>query len=213
MRSARPPAEVRDIGVLGEEIAPFLYRLRAEHPKRFDAVRRTLRSLIPTVEDLAVDLDKRRGTLDILVRQANVDYSSRIVSEGTLRVLALCAIAANPWSGSLLAFEEPENGVHPRRLELIVKLLTSLALDQGRQVVVTTHSTLLCDAVLKEYRAKPRDISLLRVHRGDNGTAVEPFDDDAAGPLFREPEIAQALTAPCEDGLFESMMLRGMLDE
>ncbi len=45
MRSARPPADVRDIGVLGEDIAPFLYRLRAEKPKHFEAVKRTLRSL------------------------------------------------------------------------------------------------------------------------------------------------------------------------
>jgi hypothetical protein len=59
-----------------------------------------------------------------------------------LRVLALCAIAVNPWNGPLSAFEEPENGVHPRRLELIADLLTSLALEQGRQLVVTSHSPL-----------------------------------------------------------------------
>ena len=53
MRSARPPAEAYDIGVLGESIAPFLYRLRAENPKHFDAIKRTLRTLIPGVEDLA----------------------------------------------------------------------------------------------------------------------------------------------------------------
>lgn len=94
MRSARPPADVRDIGVLGEDIAPFLYRLRGESPKHFEAAKRTLRSLIPSVEDLAVDLDKRRGTLDIQVKQAGTDFSSRIVSEGTLRVLKTVFIPA-----------------------------------------------------------------------------------------------------------------------
>jgi predicted ATPase len=147
MRTARPPSEADDIGVLGENIAPFLYRLRAEHPKHFDAVRRTLCSLVPSVEDLRVDLDKQRGTLDVQVRQDGMEFSSRIVSEGTLRVLALCAIAANPWARTLLAFEEPENGVHPRRLELIAELLTSLAVEHKRQVIITTHSPLFCDAV------------------------------------------------------------------
>src|SRR3989304_3382682 len=118
MRSAKPPSDVRDIGVLGEDIAPFLYRLRAENSKYFEAVKRTLRSLIPSVEDLSVDLDKRRGTLDIQVRQGGIYFSSRIVSEGTLRVLALCALAVNPWSGSLLAFEEPENGVDRKSTRL-----------------------------------------------------------------------------------------------
>jgi predicted ATPase len=97
MRSAKSPAEVSDIGVLGEDIAPFLYRLRAEHLKNFEAGKRTLRSVVPSIEDFEIDLDKRRGTLDILIRQNGIDFSSRIISEGTLRVLALCAIAANPW--------------------------------------------------------------------------------------------------------------------
>ncbi len=211
MRSAQPPSDVRDIGVLGSDIAPFLYRLQAEHPKLFAAVSRTLRSIVPSVQELTVDLDKRRGTLDILIRQAGVDCSSRIVSEGTLRVLALCAIAVNPWGGSLLAFEEPENGVHPRRLELIAQLLLSLALDQGRQVVVTTHSPLFCDAVLKGSRARTEDVGLFNVRRDGAATIVSAFD--VCGPLFKDQEITRALTAGTEDGLFESLLLRGLLDE
>jgi predicted ATPase len=211
MRGAQPPSDVRDVGVLGGEIAPFLYRLRAEHPKYFQALSRTLRSIVPSVEELTVDLDKRRGTLDILIRQGGIDYSSRIVSEGTLRVLALCAIAVNPWGGSLLAFEEPENGVHPRRLELIAQLLLSLALEQGRQVVVTTHSPLFCDAVLRGARSRPGDIGLFNVRREGQATVVQPFD--VTGPLFKDPEIAAAFTTGTEAGLFESLLLRGMLGE
>lgn len=211
MRTAQPPSDVKDIGVLGGDIAPFLYRLRADRGKHFEAVKRTLRSIVPSVEELAVDLDRKRGTLDILIRQDGVDYSSRIVSEGTLRVLALCAIAVNPWGGSLLAFEEPENGVHPRRLDLIAQLLLSLALEQGRQVVVTTHSPLFCDAVLRGARTQPKAIGLFNVRREGLATVVRPFD--VSGPLFKDQEIADALTAGTEDGLFESLLLRGMLDE
>jgi len=211
MRLARPPSEVGEIGVLGEHIAPFLYRLYAEKPKHFEAVRRTLRSLVPSVEDLSVDLDKQRGTLDIRVRQDGIEFSSRIVSEGTLRVLALCAIAANPWSGGLLAFEEPENGVHPRRLELIAELLMNLALEQARQLVVTTHSPLFCDAVLKQARTSASEVAMLNVRRSGGYTEIKPFE--VTGPLFKDQELAQALTAGTEDGLFEGLMMRGMLDE
>ena len=211
MRVARPPSEVDDIGVLGENIAPFLYRLSAEQPKHFLAVRRTLRALVPSVDDLRVDLDKQRGTLDIQVRQDGIEFSSRIVSEGTLRVLALCSIAANPWARSLLAFEEPENGVHPRRLELIADLLTSLAVDHKHQLIVTTHSPLFCDAVLRRARAKPSEIALLNVRRSGGQTEVKPFD--VTGPLFSDQEIARALTSRGEDGLFESLILRGLIDE
>jgi predicted ATPase len=211
MREARPPSGVDDIGVRGGDIAPFLYRLRAEYPKHFQAIVRTLQSLVPSVEDLTVDLDERRGTLDILVRQSGVEYSSRIVSDGTLRVLALCAIVVNPWGGSLLAFEEPENGIHPRRIELIAQLLLSLALEQGRQVIVTTHSPLFCDAVLKGACSRPDGVGLFNVRRDGQATVVEPFP--ITGHLFKDHEIAAALTTATEDSLFESLLLRGMLDE
>jgi len=211
MRSARPPAQVSDIGVLGEDIAPFLHRLAHEDPKRFSAVKRTLRALVPSVEDLSIDLDRRRGTLDIQVRQFGTLFSSRIISEGTLRVLALCAIAANPWTGSLLAFEEPENGVHSRRLELIAQLLISLALVQGRQVIVTTHSPLFCDAILKEARRHPEQIAMINTRHGRGGTEVRPFDIGTL--LLTGSKIAASLTPPVEDGLFENLILRGLLDD
>ena len=140
-----------------------------------------------------------------------MEYSSRIVSEGTLRVLALCAIAVNPWGGSLLAFEEPENGVHPRRLDLIARLLLSLASAGGRQVIVTTHSPLFCDAVLKHASSTADDVGLFNVRRVGQATAVEPFD--AAGPLCKDAGIAAALTSRAEDGLFENLLLRGLIDE
>lgn len=126
-------------------------------------------------------------------------------------MLALCAIAVNPWGGSLLAFEEPENGVHPRRLELIAELLLSLALEQQRQVIVTTHSPLFCDAVLRRARSQPDEIGRFNVQRSGRATVVRPFD--VTGPLYQDDEVAAALTAGSEDGLFQGLILRGMLDD
>jgi len=213
MRVARPPADVFDIGVLGENIAPFLFKLRAKEPKCFDAISRTLRQIIPSVQRLDIDLDKDRGTLDLVVRQGGIDYSSRIISEGTLRVLALCAIAVNPWGGDLIAFEEPENGVHPRRLELIAKLLLSMSATQERprQLVVTTHSPLFCDALLKENGVGREGVGLFNVRREGESTIVSPFD--VTGPLFTDSEIAAALASRTEDGRFEGLVLRGLIDE
>ncbi len=210
MRAARPPSEVDDIGVLGQEIAPFLYRLQAERPKHFEAVRRTVRALVPAVDDVLVDLDKRRGTLDIQVRQEGVLFSSRIVSEGTLRALALAAVAANPWGGSLLAFEEPENGVHPRRLDLIAQLLVTVATDRKRQVIVTTHSPRFCDVMLGLSRRHEDDIAMLNTRHLGGQTEIKRFD--VSGPLFTDQEINRALTNRAEESVFEGLILRGLLD-
>ena len=210
MRAEISPADVYDIDIHGANIAPFLYKLQADYPKHFEAVSRALRSIVPSVEGLIVELDERRGTLNLLVRQSGVEYSSRVLSEGTLRVLALCAITVNPWVGSLVALEEPENGVHPRRLELIAQLLVSLADQAGHQVVVTTHSPIFVDAVLKAKRTAS-EVGLLNVRRQADSTVIEPFD--VSGPLFHQAEVDQALASPAHDGSFESRLLRGWINE
>ena len=211
MRTEMPPMDVTDIGVFGQYLIPFLYKLKRQRPGHLEAVRRTMRSIVPSISGLSVDLDAR-GMLRFFIRQDDLAFSSRIVSEGTLRVLALCALSVNPWNGTLLAIEEPENDVHPRRVELIAKMLTSLALDHHRQVVVTTHSPIFCDAVLKEARSRATDsIGLFNVRRDGAGTKVEPFETN--GALFDDPEIAEALAMPTEDHVFESLILSGFIDE
>jgi len=212
MREPQPPREVSDIGPRGEWIAPFLYRLKESeaHRKYFHAIGRALKSAIPTIEDLDVDLDPRRGTLDIVIRQDGTPYSSRVVSEGTLRVLALCCLAGNPWPGELIAFEEPENGVHPRRIEVIADLLASMA-EQGRsQVVVTTHSPTLITAMWRRAKKAPRKIKMFRCFQEGRATRVKPFD--VAGPLFEDAEIRASLTSPEDADLVEAALLRGWLD-
>jgi predicted ATPase len=211
MRRAVPPKEVKEIGPLGEDLAPFLYRLRySEYEKYFRAIERTLKSIIPSVEDLTVDLDKKRGTLDIQIAQDGTPFSSRIISEGTLRVLALCAIAANPWPGSLVAFEEPENGVHPRRLELIARLLGSMTINQGQQVIVTTHSPLFCQKILALQRDHPKKVALLIMRQKEGMSRCEPFQ--SVGPLFEDQQIKAALSSQYENGWFEGLVLRGLVD-
>ena len=212
MRAETAPLEATDIGTRGEHLVPFLYNLKAQHRKHFDALVRTARTIIPGLDAIDVELDTRRGTLDLSVSQNGTPYSSRVVSEGTLRVIALCAIIVNPKQPSLIALEEPENGVHPRRVELIAEMLTNLALQRRRQVIVTTHSPVFCNAVLREARARESDeIGMIGVRRDGSRTEVRPLD--LGGPLFNDPEVADALKGPVEDHLFESLILSGFIDE
>ena len=212
MRRSAPPREVTDIGSLGDDLAPFLYRLRysSENKRYFDAVIRTLRSVIPSVEALDVDLDDKRGTLDIQIIQNGVTFSSRIISEGTLRVLALCTIVANPWPGALVAFEEPENGVHPRRLELVARLLGSLAIKQGQQVIITTHSPRFCQEILAIKAEYGEEVGLFVIRQERGITKCSRFEPK--GPLFDDKEVLEALTSPKENGWFEGLVLRGFVD-
>lgn len=208
MRQAAPPREVSDIGVLGENIAPFLYGLRTNEPKRFSAIRRALRSVIPAVGALDVDLDTSRGTLDIQIEQNGTLFSSRIVSEGTLRVLALCTIAVTAEKG-LIAFEEPENGVQPQRLGHIASLLSDAASRGGAQIVVTTHSPEFIAAMLDHARKEDADIGLFSVSSDGRSTLVKRLMDFG---LWESPAIAQLLDEPDDLDKVAAVARRGWLD-
>jgi predicted ATPase len=216
MRSPQPPRDVNDIGPSGELIAPFLYRLKGsqQHGRSFQAVARALRTAIPSIEHLDVDLDPERGTIDLRIHQQGTEFSSRVVSEGTLRILALCAIAANPWPARLIAFEEPENGVHPRRIEVVADLLLSVAEMHERQVVVTTHSPTFVAAMIERQRRHPDAIALVRCIQEGRATRVEEFRDPL--PLMQDDEIKAALTGSDDtaetERVLSALLRQGWLD-
>lgn len=211
MRAPQPPKETNDIGPRGELLAPFLYRLKVnpDFAANYAAISRVLHAAVPTIEGLDVDLDPQRGTLDIVIRQDGTPYSSRVVSEGTLRVLALCAIAGNPWPSTLVAFEEPENGVHPRRIEVIADLLLSMVRSRERQVLVTTHSPTLVAAFARRQRETKELVALYLCSQGGRATSFGAFD--SSGPLFDDQEIRDSLLGHEDEALVQSALLRGWL--
>ncbi len=67
-------------------------------------------------------------------------------SDGTLLVLAYLAVLYLPQPPRLLLVEEPENGIHPKRLRDILTILRELIHEQSHtQVVLTTHSPYVVD--------------------------------------------------------------------
>lgn len=214
MRRAAPPSEAADIGSSGEHLAAFLYRLKQapELRPRFEAVVRAVRQVIPAVRSVDVELDTRRGTLDLLVEQQGVWFSSRVVSEGTLRILALACIAASAAPAGLVAFEEPENGVHPRRIEIVARLLTAAA-DRS-QVVVTTHSPTFLAEMLRISResenGRASGIVIFACSLEGGKTVLRPFQDP--GPLLTETGIAAALAERSEEAALEAAYAAGWLD-
>ena len=70
---------------------------------------------------------------------------SNRLSDGTLKFLCLMAVLLNPRPPLLICIEEPELGLHPDAVQLVVEALMEAA---GRmQLIVTTHSESLVDAL------------------------------------------------------------------
>lgn len=70
-----------------------------------------------------------------------------VLSDGTLRALAVAAAILSVPPGTLVVIEEIDNGVHPSRARLLMSLLTRHAAERGIQVVLTTHNPALLDEV------------------------------------------------------------------
>ena len=94
------------------------------------------------------------------------------VSDGAMFLTAFLVLAHWQFSNVLL-IEEPETGLHPERIETVVKLLRQLTTGElgypPRQIILTTHSPLLLNFV------DPKEVRIFQ--RGDGeGTRVTPMD-------------------------------------
>ena len=113
MRAANPIKEVRHIGLMGEELAAYLNTLKAMEPRQFRDVEKALRLMLPDVNGIETDVNNL-GEVELRLKENGIALPSRVLSEGTLRMLGLLALTGAVSAPSLVGFEEPENGVHPR---------------------------------------------------------------------------------------------------
>jgi predicted ATPase len=201
MRAPASVKEVRHIGLMGEELAAFLNTLRNLDPRQFAAVEKAVHSLIPSITGIRTEVNKV-GEVELSLMEGPVAMPARVVSEGTLRALGLLALSGVKEPPAVVGFEEPENGVHPRRIRDIAKILVNRAESGNTQLIVTTHSPILPDHV--------PDNALFVCRKKDGATSIEPFE--AWGPLGREPEIASALDENAEHLTVSQRMLRGDFD-
>ncbi len=79
--------------------------------------------------------------------QKTTAYSA---SDGTLRFLGLLAALLGNQRSRFYFFEEPENGIHPNRLSLLLQLMEQEVSNGSMQIVITTHSPLLLNFLSPE---------------------------------------------------------------
>jgi predicted ATPase len=181
MRAANAIADVTRLGPRGEELAAFYHTLSIRKPKQFEALKLAANQLLPRLKTLEVERTDK-AELYLRVWEDEASYSNRLISEGTLRVLGLLAVLSPTSNATTIGYEEPENGVHPRRLRNIADLLMNSA-DGSRQILVNTHSPILPTYFPNQ--------SLLVCRRNEGATEFVPFT--STGDLFRAREIDESL--------------------
>ena len=201
MRAATAIKEVRHLGPMGEDLATFFVTLKEREPRQFQALEKALKILLPDVDSIETEVNDL-GEAEFRLRENGVAIPARVLSEGTLRLLGLLALSGAEDGPALVGFEEPENGVHPRRIELIADLLKTSSQSGETQYIVTTHSPILPDLL--------PDDALFVVQRKDRETQVESFK--TWGSLGRKPDISKALDDGHEPLPVSNRILRGDFD-
>jgi len=155
--AARTPSDRLASRVLepnASNLATVLARLQSETASRtrpngvLADIAGDLSSLINSVRSIEVRDDVKSNQYDFdLLLEDDVAFSSRVISDGTLRLLALITLLRDPKRSGILCFEEPENGVHEGRVPQLINLLrdaTNAEENNGEaspfQILTNTHS-------------------------------------------------------------------------
>ena len=72
---------------------------------------------------------------------------ARLLSDGTLRMLAIVTALETVPESSRIVIEEFDNGLHPSRAKLLVRTLSETASRRKLNVLVTTHNPAFMDAL------------------------------------------------------------------
>ena len=95
-------------------------------------------------------------TIDERIGDSTQQVPARLMSDGTLRFLAIVSALLDSPNGTspkasssdrILAVEEIENGLHPSQAELLLRLLKDSAKERGVRTIATTHSPAILDAL------------------------------------------------------------------
>lgn len=181
MRDDVPLSEIESPGPRGENLAAFLNTLKHNYPNDFKSLNFALKTILPSETSLDVKL-LPEGRVGLRLNENEIEFSARLISEGTLRVIGLLAAVQPRNPTTLIAFEEPENGLHPVRLKLVSNILKN-ALKFDKQIIITTHSPILSEYFSNE------DLFVSSKEAGE--TTIKPFS--SFGPVFKTQDINRSL--------------------
>ncbi|MDX2043856.1 MAG: AAA family ATPase [Acidobacteriota bacterium] len=165
----------------------FLNRLRRD-PKAKKAILAALADLYEGLSDFDVSVEG--GTVQVFFTEGDFTIPATRLSDGTLRYLCLLAILCDPTPPPLICIEEPELGLHPDILPKIADLL--IAASERTQLIVTTHSDILVDAMTE----RPESILICEKHEGqtemrrlDSQKLAVWLEDYRLGELWTRGEL------------------------
>ena len=122
----------------GSNLPQVVHMVEMESPDRYADWIKHIREALPDIDRITVIKRPEDGHSYLVVHYRNgLKAPSWLVSDGTLRFLALTLLAYLPNPTGPYLVEEPENGIHPQAVETILESLSSV---YDAQMLLATHS-------------------------------------------------------------------------
>lgn len=209
------PATASDVlNADGSNLAAVLAQLKAETATAtrpngvLSDIVAELNNLIPGTTRLDAELHEASREYRIkLTMRDGLPFSARVISDGTLRVLALLTLLHDPRHRGLICFEEPENGVHPARIKQLIQRLKDMVTrphdfeDEDEngcaplsQLLLNSHSPVVLSALIDK-DLHPVDGSILFA---DTATVSDPESHELRRKTRLRPVKGGPLSLPGE---------------
>lgn len=119
-------------------------------------------------------------------------FDATMLSDGTLRVLAIGAALMRAKPGSLVIIEEVDNGVHPSRAKQLMKSIQTIGKRRNLRVLMSSHNPALLDAIPDELVGDV--ISCYRSPKTGNSEMTRLADLDSYPELISQGSLGYLMT-------------------
>jgi predicted ATPase len=115
-----------------------------------------------------------------------------LLSDGTLRVLAIAAALLSVPPGSMVVIEEIDNGVHPSRAAHLLERIRGIATRRKLRILLTTHNPALLDAL--PAASLPHVVACYRDPESGSSRLVQLEDLESYPELVARGPLGQIVT-------------------
>lgn len=146
------PIGLNQLSRNGENISSILYYLKQNSPDILEKILERIKQL-PEEEFVKFHFIETSDNSDVLfaLKYPNGEIiSAKLLSDGTLRALAILTALETVPEGSRIIIEEIDNGVHASRVHVLIEAIWDASVRRNLNTLITTHNPATLDSLNHE---------------------------------------------------------------
>lgn len=170
----------------GDNLSVVTKYIYDNYPERFEQIIKKMQQRVPGIEHVEAQ-ETQDGYIVLRFQDGKFKnpFSSKFVSDGTIKMFTYLVLLNDPSQHALLCVEEPENQLYPELLEELAEEFRMYA-NEGGQVFVSTHSPDFLNAIFLD--------EIFYFEKKDGFTTIHKASENAlAKALYEAGDLPGAL--------------------